>query len=308
MFQFHMHQFIDAATEFGITPIGDGRRPDFIQRVIRKASILFYQFIGKTLKWSRQRVLVTADGASLLYEAWPYCHCDIIPVLWDCWPNSYANLIKSLRLLDVKTAFFTQSAVAEKVREELGIDTCWIPEGVDIGVYSKGGLLSERRITLYELGRQMPNYHKEICKLVKDGCVSTFYANRYLENGDLMQLAFPTYEALLEALPQIQITVSFPKSLTHPDLSGGIETLTQRYWESMLTRSLIVGHCPGELITVLGYNPVIEVDWENPADQLRSIVSNISKYQSLVDKNYEQALSHASWSSRMNVIKAKFEK
>ena len=78
--------------------------------------------------------------------------------------------------------------------------------------------------------------------------------------------------------------------------------MTQRYWESMLTRTLIVGHCPKELLKVIGYNPVVEVDWQDPNSQLRDIIANIDTYQELVDRNYQAALSHASWLKRIEFI------
>lgn len=138
--------------------------------------------------------------------------------------------------------------------------------------------------------------------LVSDGTIPSYRSNTYDSDGALQGLAFSTAQDLIDALPHIQIVVSFPRSLTHPILSGGIETLTQRYWESMLTRTLIVGHCPKELLKVIGYNPVVEVDWQDPNSQLRDIIANIDTYQELVDRNYQIALSHASWLKRIELI------
>ena len=58
-------------------------------------------------------------------------------------------------------------------------------------------------------------------------------------------------------------------------MAGKIETLTQRYWECMLSRCLIVGRAPFELINLIGYNPVIEVEWGNESEQLLRILNNI---------------------------------
>lgn len=301
-FQFFMHQFVEAAIEYGIKPIGRGKRYKGLARLFSKYTIIFFSLIGHTLKLSKKRIIVTSNGASLLYDSWPYFHFEIIPMLWDCWPDTFDKLIQSLKTLKVKEAFFTQSAVANMVSEVLGIKTHWIPEGIDTSDYQKGESLSKRSIVLYELGRQHPQYHKIIMKLLSDDPILSYRSNTYNSDGELQKLAFSSAQDLIDSLPDIQITVSFPKSLTHPETSGGIETLTQRYWESMLTRSLIVGHCPNELLQVLGYNPVIEVDWEKPEAQLRTIISNIQKYQHLVDKNYQSALSHASWTNRIKQI------
>lgn len=84
---------------------------------------------------------------------------------------------------------------------------------------------------------------------------------------------------------------------------GHIETLTQRYWEAMLSRCLMVGRAPQELIRLIGYNPVIEVDWDNAREQLSNILDHIDNFQELVDKNFEYAKKYASWDHRMVMIK-----
>lgn len=302
-FQFYMHQFVEAAIEYGVPAIG-GRRNNQKDPlpIIKKALVFFHKRFAPTIKLSKKRIIITSSGPLLLHDAWPYYHCEIIPMLWDCWPGSFDRLIMTLKILRVKEAFFTQSEVANKVKEKIGIITHWVPEGIDISDYQKGDVLSNRKITLYEFGRQHPQYHKIIMSLVRDGTVSSYRSNTYDSNGALLKLAFSTAQELIDALPHIQIAVSFPKSLTHPESSGGIETLTQRYWESMLTGTLIVGHCPDELLKVIGYNPVVEVDWKDPGNQLREIIANIDTYQELVDRNYQAALSHASWLKRIEFI------
>ncbi|MCM1312208.1 MAG: hypothetical protein NC206_02190 [Bacteroides sp.] len=86
-------------------------------------------------------------------------------------------------------------------------------------------------------------------------------------------------------------------------VNASVETLTMRYWESMLSRCVIVGHCPKELYDLMGYNPVIEADMEHAATQVEEILSNISAYQDLVDKNLAQALKIASWDNRIKTVR-----
>lgn len=301
-FQFFMHQFIAAAIKYGIVPIGSRKQYGIILRTVRKCSIICYKLMGRCTKFSKKKIIITSQGRSLIYDAWPFCHCEVIPMLWDCWPDSFDTLLEYLKIMRVKDVFFTQSQVAEKVKERLGINTYWIPEGIDTTTFDKGDDLSKRGIVLYELGRQHPKYHQVIETLIDEGTLASYRSNTYDSQGRLLSLAFPTAEILHDSLPNIQIVVSFPRSMTHPELSGDIETLTQRYWESMLSRSLIVGHCPQELQCLLKYNPVVEVDWDNPESQLRYILSNISDYQELVDRNYYVALANAPWKSRLEMI------
>ena len=85
-----------------------------------------------------------------------------------------------------------------------------------------------------------------------------------------------------------------------PEMAGDVETLTQRYWECMLSGTLIVGHAPKELVDLLGYNPVIELETdEDIGSRLSQILDNISSYQELADKNLAVARENASWDTRM---------
>ncbi len=99
-----------------------------------------------------------------------------------------------------------------------------------------------------------------------------------------------------------KVTIALPRSITQPELAGDVETLTQRYWESMLTRMVMVGHAPKELIDLVGYNPVVELDWNHPSEQIQDILTHITDYQELVDRNREAALQMGDWSLRMRKI------
>lgn len=96
-----------------------------------------------------------------------------------------------------------------------------------------------------------------------------------------------------------KITIALPRSVTEPEMAGNIETLTQRYWECMLSRMVMVGHAPQELIDLIGYNPVIELERNHTKEQILEILEHIENYQDLVDKNRETALSFGDWAMRM---------
>ena len=103
-------------------------------------------------------------------------------------------------------------------------------------------------------------------------------------------------------LSNTQIAVSFPRCDTHKEMAGEIETLTERYWESMLSRCLMLGRAPKELVDIMGYNPVVEVDWTNPEKQLAEIYVHLSDYQELVDRNYHIAKERGVWCARIPMI------
>jgi hypothetical protein len=108
---------------------------------------------------------------------------------------------------------------------------------------------------------------------------------------------------LYRELPKYKVMVCFPQCDTNPFRGGNVETLTQRYWEAMLSGCLMIGRAPQELIDFIGYNPVINVNWQNPKEQLKNILDNIFEYQEMVDKNYDCALQYSPWEKRIEVIR-----
>ena len=71
----------------------------------------------------------------------------------------------------------------------------------------------------------------------------------------------------------------------------------------MLSRVIIIGKAPKELVDILGYNPVISLDRENFANQIKDILEHVEDYQDLVDKNREMALKLGDWKERAKAIK-----
>ena len=112
----------------------------------------------------------------------------------------------------------------------------------------------------------------------------------------------PDKESYIEELCNAQVTVTFPRCDLMPEETGDIETLTQRYWEAMLTRSVIVGRAPKELIDLIGYNPVIDLNKKNPIEHIEDILGHIEDYQPLVDRNRQTALEKGCWKQRMKDV------
>lgn len=296
-FQFFMHQFVESAIKNGISPKKDfpsqKRRVRILKKILSRCKI-------PSLIKKNEAIIITSSGNGLNYNAFPYYRHEIIPMLWDVWPHTWNNLYKDLKRYNCRIVFVTASYMAEKLAAELGIETYWIPEGIDINDYSKGKDLEYRPIDVYELGRQLESYHLILKNTLSKG---QLVGNEYNSDGSLAKLAYPTAQALLENLNRTKIIISFPQTDTHPQRVGNIETLTQRYWEAMLSGCLILGRAPKELIDFIGYNPVIDIKWGNPEKQIVSILNNIKEYQPLVNKNYETARNLASWDLRTRQIK-----
>ena len=125
------------------------------------------------------------------------------------------------------------------------------------------------------------------------------YTHLYSKNGEHI---FKTEHDLVNGLADSKITVCYPRCDTQPEKAGDIETLTQRYWEAMLSRIVIVGRAPKELTDLIGYNPVLNLGKDNCKEQVTDILANIQEYQELVNKNRETALIMGDWKNRIDII------
>lgn len=306
-FQFFMHNFVDECIASGFMP-----KPDIlpsykwhIRAVCRRLAYMLYTIFTPKNNSRQKALIVTANGGTINDNVFPYLWgYEIIPVLWDVWPTLWEPMFKSLRLHNCKLVFVTSHQVARKIEEVLGIKAIWIPEGIDASLYKKGNELIDRPKDILELGRRFFKYHQYLQNLSDDGFIN-LTASPVLPTGriDTNNLLYKNDNEMAEDIANHKLFVCFPNSDTQPDKAQGIETLTQRYWEGMLSRCVLVGRAPQELIDLIGYNPVVDINWSNPEQQILDILGHIDEYQSLVDKNQESAIKFSSWQNRISMIK-----
>lgn len=234
-----------------------------------------------------------AEPVSIKFDTFPdYAFYEVIPFIWDCWPKFFEDICQYFKKHQVRTAFFTSSQSAEKMKKRFpSMNIFFIPEGIDTTLYQEGKLLKDRNIDLLEYGRKND-------KIVRYNLPNTIN-HIYSKKGEKL---FTTNEDLFSALADTRITIALTRKDTQPELAGDIDTLTQRYWESMLSRIVMVGRAPQELIDLIGYNPVIELNPKYPNEQILEILKNIEKYQPLVDKNRETALKLGDWKIRIKQV------
>lgn len=251
--------------------------------------------IWKSKKEARLRFV---EPVSLSFDTFPdYARYEVVPMFWDCWPCYFEKTRDWLVRHRVKTVVFSSRQTAERMQKALpNVNIIWCAEAVDDSVYDKGNLLKDREIDLLEFGRSNDRVvNAEKLELVKMG------ENRLnhvctKQNGKFIY----TNEQLYQAMGNAKVTIALPRSMTQPELAGDIETLTQRYWECMFSRMVMVGHAPQELIDFIGYNPVIELSDKISAEELiADVIEHIEDYQSLVDKNRDTAVKLGSWNVRM---------
>ena len=244
-------------------------------------------------KSNKKAQLRFVEPVSISFDTFPDYACyEIIPLIWDCWPKYFEKTCSWFIKHDVRTAIFTSSQTADRMKKRFPqMNILTITEGIDTSKYKEGKNLNERSIDLLEFGRRN--------KKVFDVDLPSEYKHLYSKNGEHI---FKTEHDLVNGLGDSKITVCYPRCDTQPGKAGDIETLTQRYWEAMLSRIIIVGRAPQELIDLIGYNPVIEIKRERQTEQIIDIIKHVEDYQTLVDKNRETALIKGDWGTRVGQI------
>lgn len=278
--------------------VKDWRLPEPIRKI--------RTLIGRTLSGLRvvrnpkKRIFVCASSR-MESVSWPlYLFYEIIPVVWDMWPSKFKPLVRFIRRNKVRLAFITSSVNVDKLRTLCpGTKIVWLPEGIRADLYPMGAPLVDRPIDIINYGRPVKGLTQAI------ETFTGFARPLDFLRADKKAQAFKTMESLIKAIGTSKMALCYPRCMTHPEIAGDIETLTQRYWECMLSGTLPIGHAPKELVDLCGYNPVVElpVDAAEACRKIDEIVKNIANYQELADRNRQTAERLADWRSRMQIIK-----
>jgi len=306
-----MHQFVEECIREGFVPKADilPSYRFYLRALLRRLLFIIYKCVGKTIK-PKEALLITANGVTITDEFFPYYFkYEPVPFLWDCWPSTWERMYDAFRLYDVKLAFSTSRQVVEMINRDSKVKAYWIPEGIDEYGYKNELKLEDRCYDVFEIGRQMPRLHQHLKKLNDEGLISGYHTSNINADGTLSQnnVAYSD-EEVKTIMSQSKIMICFPQCDTNPARGGNIETLTQRYWEAMLSGCIMLGRAPQELIDLIGYNPVVDVDWNDVEGQVKEMLGDVTVYQELVDKNYEVAMNKASWKYRIPMIKDILEK
>jgi hypothetical protein len=216
--------------------------------------------------------------------------------LFDAWPSTYDWIGEFISHWHVQEVFVSSSQAANALSDLL--PQCrfsWVAEGIDPGVYRRRPH-AERDVDVIQLGRKHDAYHQRVRAPLLDRGKSYKYERT---KGEVI---FPTRQQFIDGLARSKVSVCFPSNLTHPARSGDTETLTQRYLQSMISKCLVVGHAPREMVDLFGYDPVVEADMDNPAEQLVSVLDNFEAYIPLIEMNYRSIVEDHTWTKRWQVI------
>jgi len=216
--------------------------------------------------------------------------------LFDAWPTSHARILRFVQSWEVDDVFVSSSQAAQRLNQQIGAHRfIWMPEGVSPEKY-RHRPYAEKDIDVLHLGRRYETYHNQIAASLED------QKKTYLYEREYGRVIFPSREKFLDGLARSKISICVPCSITHPDRAGDIETMTMRYLQSMVSKCLVVGHAPAEMIELFGYNPLIEIDKENPDKQLLKLLQHFDDYVPLIEKNYAVVTSEHTWQKRWQQI------
>jgi len=147
-----------------------------------------------------------------------------------------------------------------------------------------------------ELGRRHEPYHDAIKAVTEAG-----YVHRFQPDGK-GALAFARKQEMICALGNTVVSVCFPSSTTHPERSGSVSTMTQRYLEGIASGALLVGESMSELSRLLGFDPVVPVEWKDPLGQLLRIVASPEVFQSTVTRARIVLTDVGYWEHRAHTV------
>ncbi len=219
---------------------------------------------------------------------------NVIAYCYDCWPHRYDRWEAFFLRNKIGLAFFSaRESAGYFARKIPRMTSVWAPEATDPNEYDGGKPLQSRGIDVLEMGRKYDDYHRRITDRLKQRGRVHLYEKK---EG---RLIFPTREKLAQGLGDSRISICFPRSVTHPERAGGLETVTHRYFESIASRCIIVGRCPDELVDLFGYNPVIEADLNDPCQQIEDILNRVGELEEVTDRNYSRLLEVGTWRLRV---------
>ena len=195
--------------------------------------------------------------------------------IWDAWEPRLQEIAALAREAKIDILLVSSSQSSELLQSALGgaCEVHWVPETIDVSEY-RAKPWNERKIDVLAFGRSLPRYNEAIRILTSKGlnCV--------------LGQRFPTREEFISALADAKISICFPRVVTDPDVAGQISTVTHRYLQSMAAKCLIVGEAPLESQQMFGHDPVVAVDWRDPAGQLLHIMSHPESFTSLIERNF----------------------
>lgn len=223
----------------------------------------------------------------------------LVSYSFDLWPDTWDSWEKVFQYNRPRIAFVSAKVPMEEMKRRVpDTDFRWLPEAVDPIEFNHSLPLVSRPIDVLEVGRTFRSFHERI----REPLALARKVHQFPVSG----LIAPTpYREVVSTYGRAKTTVVFPRVTSHPEQAQDVETSTFRFFECMASKTLMFGHCPQELMEIFGYNPVVEANLVNPAEQLlRDILPRISDFQTLVDRNHAAVCSTWNVHHQASVIRS----
>ena len=216
--------------------------------------------------------------------------------LFDAWEPLYPKIQELLVEYNFDLILISAKKTAEHFSSVLNDKKIfWIPEGITTEHYYFEDY-ENKSIEILQMGRKYQLYHDNLVEYCEK------YNLNYLYEKVPGDLIFKSQDSFSEALAKTKISVCFTSSVTHPERSGTVSTITQRYFQSMISKCIIVGESPDEMKELFSYDPVIKADLKYPGEQIRDILKNYDDYKPLLERNYNEVLLNHHWRNRAKSI------
>lgn len=225
-----------------------------------------------------------------------FSRCRKAIYLFDAWEHHFERLRTVIRQHGIEAVFFSARQSWERFPAPDGVATWWLPEASGAEEY-RPAPYDQKDIDVIEFGRHFEPYHAALAP----ACAPL--GIRLTAAGSGGQVLFAAFADFADALGRSKICVCFPSSLTHPERSGSISTMTHRYLQAILSKCLIVGRIPEDMVELFPFSPVVEADLKDPAGQLKSILSRYESYIPLIERTYRHVLDHHLWDHRVGQIR-----
>src|SRR5262245_1835740 len=196
----------------------------------------------------RQAVIPVVTWASHATLFGPTFFHEVIPWIFDCWGPQFDRWEGLLRRHRIRTVFFSARSAGEHFAARIpGLEAHWLPEACDPARFSPGKPLAQRALHVLEMGRKRAPVHERIRPALEKA------GKRHLYSTVERPKIFETHGDLHGALADNVVCLCFPKTMTHPQSAGGVETMTQRYLEAIASGAIAAGACPAELKDLFGF-------------------------------------------------------
>ena len=261
---------------------------------------LKFPFIIKHLPKKKEKqtfsmLMGTGDFYSFIHEYQKYKSNNIY--LFDAWFQDHHEVNLFCNIAKFNHIFCSSSIATERLSKVITkTKFIWIPEAININDYSFVEY-EKKNIDVLQFGRKYEDIQNELSQYLEKESITYLYEK---EKGDIV---FKTREDFINGLATTKISLCFPRSCTHPNIAEGQETMTIRYLQSMASKTLVVGKCPKEMEKLFSYNPVIELDLNNPGEHIKKILQNYRSYIPLIERNYQEVKNKHQWKNRWETMK-----